>query len=126
MTHRGKRTGSWVALAAAYLLFVQALLTGASLGAQAAPVAVDFHGAVICHPSALDDAAPAAPDGHGGAATCCVLGCAAGGAVLPPPGAAALAAPARRNPDLVPPRADAPLALPGQRTPRHTRAPPLA
>jgi len=123
---RGHRRGSWVGLAAAYLLFVQALLTGAGLGARAAP-AVDFHGAVICTAGHDDHGRPAAPADHDGdAALCCVLGCAATGAALPPPDAAITALSPRRQGRAAPlSRAD-PIARAAERTPRRTRAPPIA
>lgn len=123
MTGRGQRRRSWVALAAAYLLFVQALLTGASLGAAAAP-AVDFHGAVICTAGhAADPAVPGDPPGD--AAACCVLGCAAAGAALPPP-AAALSAPPVGFETRAARVRDIGLVRAAERTPRSTRAPPSA
>ena len=125
MQARGHRRRSWIALAAAYVLFVQALLTGASLGAAAAP-AVDFHGAVICTAGHGDRTDPGAPGSHGDAALCCVLGCAAAGAALPAPDAAAGAPTPRRETRLAVVARAGPLARAAERTPRRTRAPPIA
>jgi hypothetical protein len=67
----------WVAIAAAYLLVLQAIFAGLSSAAYAASVSLDRELALtLCAPS---NTAPARTD-HGGAAThvdqsCCTLGC---------------------------------------------------
>lgn len=115
-----------MALAVAYLLVLQAILGGMAGGAHAAAgIALDPFGQVICANGASGPASPADPAHH--APDCCTTGCqTSAGAALPPPSAAG---PART---LAPVRARAtlpPASVPArhaERTPRHTRAPPLA
>jgi len=119
---------AWFAISAAFLLVLQALLAGLSSGAQAAPVQRDYFGGIICAfegtSHSPDDGAPGAPS-H--VPNCCILGCSMfGPSVAPPPDLIVLHSPAlvalaaRRPPTL------ALLGLGAERTPRQTRAPPLA
>jgi hypothetical protein len=117
------------AVAAAYLLVLQAVLTGLALGAHTDSSGRGAFVAIIC-----STAGPGAGDDHSGRPfehsdwiTCCVLGCGMSGLGLAPPPAGAGAAP-------IPP-AEAialrwfPRAHVGrgfERSPRNTRAPPQA
>ncbi|MCK0209617.1 hypothetical protein MWN33_16415 [Starkeya koreensis] len=115
-----------MALAVAYLLVLQAILGGMAGGAHAAAgIALDPFGQVICANSAGGPTSPADPAHH--APDCCTTGCqTSAGAGLPPPVAAAPALPVGQALGRAPlPRARV-LALQPERTPRHTRAPPLA
>lgn len=115
-----------MALAFAYLLVLQAILGGMAGGAHAAAgIALDPFGQVICANGASAPTSPADPAHH--VPDCCSTGCQTSiGAGLPPPVAAAPAQPVAHA--LV--RAALPRApvatLQPERTPRHTRAPPLA
>ncbi|CAA0097214.1 Uncharacterised protein [Starkeya nomas] len=130
--HPGGRTSATtlrqmaLALAVAYLVVLQTLLGGLASGAHAASgVALDAFGQVLCvgahnAPSSPDEPAHHTPD-------CCTTGCQmSAGAGLPPPASISLAAPSAavllRK---VVPRSAA-VALGVERSPRHTRAPPLA
>lgn len=119
-----------LALAVAYLVVLQTLLGGLASGAHAANgVALDAFGQVLCvgahnasssAPSSPDEPAHHTPD-------CCTTGCQmSAGAGLPPPASISLGAPSAavllRK---VVPRSVA-VALGVERSPRHTRAPPLA
>ncbi|QFR32977.1 DUF2946 family protein [Ancylobacter sp. TS-1] len=113
-------------IAVAYLLVLQSLLGGLAGGAHAAGgIAVDAFGQVICSGAHDAPSSPADPARH--TPDCCTTGCqTAAGAALPPPSAAVPAQPAARlSARVTLPRASAP-ALQPERTPRHTRAPPLA
>lgn len=79
----GRRLGG---VLAAYLLVLQAVLTGLALGA--APVAADPF-SVICQ--GVTTSSPEAPaKGHAALPDCCVAGCAMfGGGMAPPPDLAA-------------------------------------
>lgn len=116
-----------MALAVAYLVVLQALLGGLSSGAHAGSLAsVDAVGQVLClsmptpGPSSPADPAHHTPD-------CCSTGCQTSvGKALPPTAGTALALlQIVTHAQPLWPRT-AFVATPGERTPRHTRAPPLA
>ncbi|MFG1462523.1 hypothetical protein V5F77_06445 [Xanthobacter sp. DSM 24535] len=98
MTAQHPAWKAWTAVAAAYLLVLQVLLIGMSIGAHAGPLSlVDGAGALCLSsssggPPAGDDApAHALPD-------CCVLGCTMfGPAAAPPPPTALLVPPPRSD-----------------------------
>jgi hypothetical protein len=126
--HRRHRWHSWLALGAAYLVVIQALLAGLSIGVSAAPNGVEPAGFVIC---SQRDMQPPAADGPGReparqhGANCCVLGCDMfGPSVAPPPAiAASLALQTFARPAAMAIyryRVNARL----ERTPRNPRAPP--
>lgn len=78
---------AWTAVAAAYLLVLQVLVTGIAGGAHAAPLSPDPVATVLCGPSAHGGTAPLDDSGsssHQGQA-CCVLGCSMFGAGAAPP-----------------------------------------
>jgi len=124
---------TWVALAACYLLVVQAMVAGLSVtghAAQAAggPAAGGSFASVICTP---EGARPVAGGGGSGVPAgqhhmgCCLIGCSVTGPTVAPPPAvvAALAAPSAVSVRLEIVRADS-VAV-GQRwSPRSARAPP--
>ena len=115
-----------MALAIAYVLVLQTLFGGLATGAHAASgFAVDAFGQVLCLGAHDSPAAPTDPVQH--TPDCCTTGCQVSlGASLPPPALASLAL--AFTPVLV----DVPLpreavgARGVERSPRHTRAPPLA
>jgi hypothetical protein len=79
---------SWLAIGAAYLLVVQVLVTGVSMGISAAPMSLDVSGLTICGDSVSDHS----PDGSGQKPdkthlpSCCTLGCSMfGPSIAPPP-----------------------------------------
>jgi hypothetical protein len=79
-----KRSPCRTAIAAALLLIVQAFLSGAGIGAQAAAGPHDVFGNVLC----TADAGSPSPSGpHGGAydCDCCLSGCDFGAAIIPQP-----------------------------------------
>lgn len=117
--------GMAMALALAYVLVLQALLGGVASGAHAAGgVTVDAYGQVLCLGSSASAPSPADPSHH--APDCCTTGCnMSAGSALPPPANAALAAPSVQPLRTALPRTPR-LALAAARSPRHTRAPPLA
>ncbi|MGA0563591.1 hypothetical protein ACO2RV_14190 [Ancylobacter sp. VNQ12] len=115
-----------MALAVAYLVVLQALLGGLASGAHAGSLAsVDAFGQVLClgvqtGPASPDDPAHHTPD-------CCATGCQTSvGTALPPPAGTLLAAPSAV--DHAQPLLPRPVVLASgvERSPRHTRAPPLA
>lgn len=115
----GRRLGG---VLAAYLLVLQAVLTGLALGA--APVAADPF-SVICQ-GAGAVSSPEAPKGHAALPDCCVAGCAMfGGGMAPPPddaaglgaGASQVRAPAAAHVDVGRAAAD--------RSSHHPRGPPV-
>ena len=127
MNFRRTRWGSRVALCAAWLLVVQALLTGLSLGASAAPVQRDFFGNVICSEAARSGTEDGQPANPAHLPTCCVLGCSmAAAAAVPPPPAPGLPAARPAGRFVAPPSADERGARSAFRTPRNTRAPPAS
>lgn len=127
MTHtRNTLRRMAMALAVAYLVVLQALLGGVSSGAHAGSlVSVDGFGQILCRGAQADTTSPGDPAHH--TPDCCTTGCQTSvGAALPPSADTALALPeaiAHARPLL--PRA-ALVAASDERTPRHTRAPPLA
>ncbi|SFC61740.1 hypothetical protein SAMN05428997_10910 [Bosea sp. CRIB-10] len=116
----------WVALAAAYLVVLQAIFAGLASGANAASFSLDRSLAMtLCAPGET-----AGPTGHGEAAahelmSCCMLGCAFSGTGAP-------AAPSNSLPvihravDLVAfqRRLDLPAGFAAGRSPANPRAPP--
>lgn len=74
---QGKRNWiSWVAVAAAYLMIIQALLAGVKSGAMAAPNMTGIPGHVLCLTDAIDTdltEQPASNTAH--AEQCCTIGC---------------------------------------------------
>jgi hypothetical protein len=118
----------WVAIAAAYLLVLQAIFAGLASGAKAASISLDRELALtLCAPG---DTATASAD-HGGAGaqhadqSCCALGCpmSAGGQ---PPGAD-FEPVVHRAADQVAfsERLDRPLGFLSGRSPANPRAPPV-
>jgi hypothetical protein len=113
------------AVAAAYLLVLQAVLTGLALGAHADSSGRGALAAIIC-----SSAGPGAGDDHSGRPfehsdwiTCCVLGCGMSGLGLAPAGVGvALIRPAEAIALRWVPRAHAGRGF--ERSPRSTRAPP--
>ncbi|WP_152045152.1 DUF2946 family protein [Aureimonas psammosilenae] len=88
----------WTAELAVLLFALQGLLLAFGIGAEAAPVALDRFGNVLCH-SEAHDPSPADHGGpHGaGRLDCCKLGCPAGAdrsAGMPPEGVPLFVAPA--------------------------------
>lgn len=115
-----------MALAVAYLVVLQALLGGVSSGAHAGSLAsAGALGQVLCLSMQTAPASPADPAHH--TPDCCTTGCqTSAGAALPPPAGTALALPqATTHAQLLLPSVGF-LAASDERTPRHTRAPPLA
>ena len=80
-----KRSPARTAIAAALVLIVQAFLSGAGIGAQAAAGPRDVFGNVLC---TSDAGSPSHSDPHGGAydCDCCLSGCDFGAAIIPEPG----------------------------------------
>ena len=117
---------TWVALAACYLLVVQAMVAGLSVTGHAAQIAGGPFASVVCTP---EGARPAPGGGRVPAGQhhmgCCLIGCSVTGPTVAPPPAiiAALAAPTTEAVRLEIVRAGA-VAV-GQRwSPRSARAPP--
>ncbi len=129
MSARRHRAGSsrWVAIAAAYLLVLQAVFAGLASGAHASSMSLDRTLAMaLCAPGEM----PAGGGSDNGAAahdqmTCCILGCAfaSGGAPLPTSGYLPVT---HRAVDLVAfaRRLDAPHGYVAGRSPANPRAPP--
>jgi hypothetical protein len=114
-----------VAVATAYLLVLQAVLTGLVLGAHADPAHRGALAAIICSAAGADSNHSGPPLDNPDRITCCVLGCGMSGPGLTPPPAGAVIAP------LPPAEAVAvswtprtPVDRGAERTPRNTRAPP--
>jgi hypothetical protein len=118
---------SCVAIAAAYLLVVQTLVTGIVLGLQAGSIQAGVDGHVICN----SVGAPSAPQGSGQPAdpsehqTCCILGCRMLGPTALPLSASSitLGAPAAAA-TLAPSQPSDRIGADLERSPRKTRAPP--
>lgn len=119
----------WVAIAAAYLLVLQAVFAGMASGAHAATMSLDRSLTVtLCAPGEM----PAGSNSDRSAAqhdqmTCCVLGCAFSGSSAPP-AAAGFTPVIHRAVDLVAfaRRLDAPNGYVAGRSPANPRAPPSA
>jgi len=119
----------WVAVAAAYLLVLQAIFGGMASGARAASISLDHELAfMLCAPGSM---APADAEQGGTTAphadmSCCTLGCpmAAGGL----PAVAGFVPVVHRAADQVAfsRRLDRPLGFLSGRTPANPRAPPFA
>lgn len=119
-----RKRASWVALGAAYLLFVQAILGGLAIGASAAPAAFDPLSA-LCRTD--DGAAPARQDqpaGHPHLPDCCTTGCAMFGGAPVPGFVAVLLVPHLAGRSEPAPLSLAPVAAAPQRSPANPRAPP--
>lgn len=118
----------WVALAAAYLVVLQAIFAGLSSGANAASFSLDRSLAMtLCAPGET-----AGQTGHGEAAahelmSCCMLGCAFSGAGAPAAPTAFLPV-VHRPTDLVAfqRRLDLPHGFIASRSPANPRAPPVS
>ncbi|MBR3191246.1 hypothetical protein [Bosea sp. (in: a-proteobacteria)] len=118
----------WVALAAAYLVVLQAIFAGLTSGANAASFSLDRSLAItLCAPGET-----AGPTGHGEAAahelmSCCMLGCAFSGTGAPAAPSAFLPI-VHRAVDLVAfqRRLDLPHGFVAARFPANPRAPPTA
>lgn len=117
----------WVALAAAYLLVLQAVFAGLASGAQAGGVTLDRSLAMtLCAPGEMpvtsggDQGTP-----HHDRMNCCVLGCALSGGGLPAPAASFLPV-VHRPADLIAfaRHLDAPQGFIAGRSPANPRAPP--
>jgi hypothetical protein len=118
---------AWVALGAAYLLLVQALLTGLSIGVAAAQMSTQAPGFVICS----SNGAHAVPHGSGQQPdsshlpNCCVLGCIMlGPGVAPPPAATWLPVLWMQGRPILISFDNDRVDLRPERTPRNPRAPP--
>lgn len=118
----------WVAIAAAYLLVLQAVFAGLASGAHAGGMSLDRTLALtLCAPG---KAPPGEGSGHGTAQhdqmTCCVLGCAFPGSGEPP-AAAGFTPVSHRAVDQVAfaRRLDAPHGYVAGRSPANPRAPPF-
>lgn len=118
----------WVAIAAAYLLVLQAIFAGLASGAKAANISLDREFALtLCAPG---NTAPASAD-HAGTATphadqsCCTPGCAMSAAGQPPE--ASFEPVVHRAADQVAfsKRLDRPLGFLAGRSPANPRAPPF-
>jgi hypothetical protein len=117
-----RRRASWVALGAAYLLFVQAILGGLAIGASAATL--DPLSA-LCR--ADDGSGPVLPDqpaDHPHLPDCCTTGCAMFGGAPVPAFVAVLLVPHLAVPTEPAPLPLAPVATAPQRSPANPRAPP--
>jgi hypothetical protein len=91
--HRRHQARRWVALGAAYLLMLQAVISGISAGAVAGPPVPAICSSV--HAAAGLDGSSRQPD-HSHLPRCCALGCnMSGPSTVAPPGAAWL--PVRRT-----------------------------
>lgn len=129
MSARRRRAGwkSWVALAAAYLVVLQAVFAGLASGANAASLSLDRTLALtLCASGAApmgqgDGAAPHDPSG------CCLLGCALSGGGAPAVPADFLPV-SHRPVDLIAfqRRLDLPHGFAAGRSPANPRAPPAA
>lgn len=76
MGRKRRGQGSWVALAAAYILVIQSILGAFALGATAAPLPLDAFGTIIC--LSHETAALPGDDGSSGPhkmPDCCTIGC---------------------------------------------------
>ncbi|GLK68209.1 hypothetical protein [Hansschlegelia plantiphila] len=113
---------------AAYLLVVQAMLTGMTLGAQGAEGAEASGGLfaqVICHPSGATIEGAPQPIKHTGLPTCCSIGCVMSGGGMAPPPTALFAAPGRTDEPAMLAAGAAEISVAVlERSPRSTRAPP--
>ncbi|KGM31183.1 hypothetical protein [Inquilinus limosus] len=119
-----RRRASWVALGAAYLLFVQAILGGLAIGASAAPAAFDPLSALCRTDDGTIPARQDLPAGHPHLPDCCTTGCAMFSGAPVPGFVAVLLVPhlaGRSEPALLP---LAPVAAAPQRSPANPRAPP--
>ncbi|WP_309388413.1 hypothetical protein [Chelatococcus sambhunathii] len=116
----GRRLGG---VLAAYLLVLQAVLTGLALGA--APVAADPF-SVLCRTDAAAPQETPAKSGHKALPDCCVAGCAMfGGGMAPPPDAAASIG-AHASQVLAPAAVQADVArAAADRSSHHPRGPPV-
>lgn len=115
-----------VAIFAAYLLVLQAMLTGLTLGVTAANADANLFTQVLCAPSGADaDGAPE-PVRHS-LPKCCSTSCVMAGGGLAPPPALDVAAPLPAVVPVTTAFADRDAApAPVERSPRSTRAPPHA
>lgn len=125
MSAHRSNTRRVVAWLAAYLLVVQAVLTGLTFGLQAAPSDPFGLHTILC--SSANSAQPDTPldTGHPRKSDCCALGCAMFGAGIAPPVAAAWREPARPIGPVSLERDD--LSVPPSSSdwsPRSTRGPP--
>ncbi|WP_342241411.1 DUF2946 family protein [Inquilinus sp. OTU3971] len=117
-----RRRASWVALGAAYLLFVQAILGGLAIGASAATL--DPLSA-LC--SADDGSGPVLPDQpaqHPHLPDCCTTGCSMFSGAPVPAFVAVLLVPHLAGRTEPAPLPLAPVAAAPQRSPANPRAPP--
>ena len=121
------RSSRWVAIAAAYLLVLQAVFAGMASGAHAAGMSLDRTLAMtLCAPGEMP---PAGRSNQGTAQhnqlTCCILGCALSGGGEPNVASAYLPV-SHRAIDLVAfaRHVDAPLGYVAGRSPANPRAPP--
>jgi len=118
-----RRRASWVALGAAYLLFVQAILGGLAIGASAAPAFDPL--SALCR---VDDGpVPARPDqpaGHPHLPDCCTAGCVMFSGAPVPALVAVLLVPHLAGRNEPAPLLPAPVAAAPQRSPANPRAPP--
>lgn len=82
-----RRTGPAIAvrLVAAWMLALQALVAGLTMGAGAQPAALDAFGNPICAAGAGHVSGDPLPGGSGALPACCTLGCLSGSATVMPP-----------------------------------------
>ncbi|WP_112664282.1 hypothetical protein [Microvirga flavescens] len=123
---RKKGWASWVAVAAAYLIAVQTLLVGLTLGSAAAPLQTGDAHAVLCltNPVAQQDGDASSGKTH--LPNCCILGCGMFGSALAPPPqfVTFLDLPIVASAAAIPVRDHQVVAI-SFRTPGNPRAPPL-
>ncbi|MGO4704317.1 hypothetical protein AB4072_00870 [Microvirga sp. 2MCAF38] len=122
---RRKGWASWVAVAAAYLLAIQTLLVGLTLGSTAAPLQTSDAHAVLC----LTGPSTSEGDASSNKAhvpNCCVLGCGMFNAAFAPPPQTARLISLQSTMTLVSiPARDQHVVVVSVRTPGNPRAPPL-
>lgn len=119
-----RKRASWVALGAAYLLFVQAILGGLAIGASAAPAAFDPLSALCRTDDGSGPVRPDRPAGHPHLPDCCTTACSMFSGAPVPAFAAVLLTPHLADPAEPAPLPLAPVAAAPQRSPANPRAPP--
>ncbi|MGO1080298.1 DUF2946 family protein [Inquilinus sp. CA228] len=117
-----RRRASWVALGAAYLLFVQAILGGLAIGASAAPL--DPLSALCRTDDGSGPILPDQPAGHPHLPDCCTTGCSMFSGAPVPTFVAVLLVPHLAGPTEPAPLPVAPASAAPQRSPANPRAPP--
>lgn len=119
-----RKRASWVALGAAYLLFVQAILGGLAIGASAAPAFDPLSALCRADDGAAAPARPDQPAGHPHLPDCCTTGCSMFSGAPVPAFVAVLLVPHLAGRTEPAPLPLAPVATAPQRSPANPRAPP--